>query len=670
MGRTKGNFQAWLITIAIALVLAANNIGCSEVRLAKFKANRSNSRLVGGVDTTLPLPIINPNPMRVIFFVDQSYSMLRARCPQDLDNPKEDEISNTGDIRNCSYEPGIDPEAHRYQAIEKWLGELTDYMKGDIDTDKVKVAIIPFSGGKFERPSVLLNDNINDFKFKNLRESKEWLIRLKQEHEKDLNNAKSNWSPQTMGTTVPLRTLEFANSTLMTEIQKLKSQNPDELKITPIHFIYLTDGVYKPIDGYLQKAQRLIGCKDCNDPANRDHPSCVPPSNVCTGGECPYTYCHYTVPKEFRLAFGDPARNNTDLLASQMKNMTAYQERFETGPVNISLVKLHPDRIKEEDKNSPTDNGIKNIFDIIYQKVPKSRKYALNDGEPPFSLVGGGAFLSYRLDEFYAVNLNAYVSANGKFVTDSDGDGISDDEEKLLGSNPQKYRSDGNLCADGIKKNYGCRAFGCTHDYDEDGDGLGECEENSFDSKSEHIDNDQDNILDYFESIRFLNPQDSEADKFTAGERYSDLMHFYAGVHPKWPISKTPVSQMVDIKIVELGYENVSTSGTPVSVAKYQIKINNIPLKKTLAAQGMPKMKRDPKSSEVIPDYEIVGPTDHPANTNQIVMLARVVANENPEIKYWLMYKKEVSVKRDDDTFSFDVDFSKFHQLNLLEGEK
>jgi len=122
-----------------------------------------------------------------------------------------------------------------------------------------------------------------------------------------------------------------------------------------------------------------------------------------------------------------------------------------------------------------------------------------------------------------AMNLNA-LPRNGLSLVDTDGDGLTDDEEYLAGTSPFVADTDGDGFSDLIEvrqTNAGldplfsgdgdCRMT--TDRLDDDGDGLLNCEERYFGTNSRLIDSDADGFPDDVEIRMGTNP--SAADTLT-----------------------------------------------------------------------------------------------------------------------------------------------------------
>ncbi len=117
------------------------------------------------------------------------------------------------------------------------------------------------------------------------------------------------------------------------------------------------------------------------------------------------------------------------------------------------------------------------------------------------------------LKRLIAFNRNA-VSRAGKMAPDSDGDGLSDEEEALQGTSPIEPDSDGDYLSDGVEVRRGLkpqsgnvdRVNGCNPTVDSDGDRLNDCEERVLGTDSCVSDTDGDGLPDLVELLSGTNP--------------------------------------------------------------------------------------------------------------------------------------------------------------------
>jgi hypothetical protein len=124
-------------------------------------------------------------------------------------------------------------------------------------------------------------------------------------------------------------------------------------------------------------------------------------------------------------------------------------------------------------------------------------------------------FLNMRrmLKQIFITNMNMATSLrDGTLKVDSDGDGLTDEDEIRLGYDPVKYNSKGD-CSDLIHYRYGRCPTSCapTQVYaDSDHDGLTDCDELNLGTNRYNVDTDNDGIPDGLEVRIGSNPRDPE----------------------------------------------------------------------------------------------------------------------------------------------------------------
>ena len=116
------------------------------------------------------------------------------------------------------------------------------------------------------------------------------------------------------------------------------------------------------------------------------------------------------------------------------------------------------------------------------------------------------------LRRVYAWNRNS-IARNGQLLVDSDGDGLSDDDElNLYHTDPRNYDTDGDGLGDGVEIKMGLDPLtpnvlqGCDPTQDDDGDRLNDCEEQILGTDPCQFDTDGDGFSDLVEVLRGTNP--------------------------------------------------------------------------------------------------------------------------------------------------------------------
>ncbi|MBL7997620.1 MAG: OmpA family protein [Candidatus Kapabacteria bacterium] len=186
----------------------------------------------------------------------------------------------------------------------------------------------------------------------------------------------------------------------------------------------------------------------------------------------------------------------------------------------VGLMNHYPTNAKE---HSPLPNIVREAYPrySIHFPVGIGFEYFLNDD---VSLNGRAMFRLTTTDnlddvtvegtpnDYYATiggGLNYYIHGD----LDSDGDGVSDSEERRLGLDPRNSDSDGDGLSDYEELNV-------THTdpkrADSDGDGLTDKEEILFKSSPIKMDTDGDGLYDFPEFVRKTDPNNPDTDGDTA----------------------------------------------------------------------------------------------------------------------------------------------------------
>jgi hypothetical protein len=125
----------------------------------------------------------------------------------------------------------------------------------------------------------------------------------------------------------------------------------------------------------------------------------------------------------------------------------------------------------------------------------------------------------------------AYVvhETSDPHIVDTDGDGLDDNEENSLGTNPRDPDTDGDGLEDSTEVSQGTDPL----HYDTDGDGLGDGEESAFGSDPLDTDTDGDGLTDLEEQGLGTNPTNPDTD----GDGVDDYTEWSQGSDPRNPDS-------------------------------------------------------------------------------------------------------------------------------------
>lgn len=210
------------------------------------------------------------------------------------------------------------------------------------------------------------------------------------------------------------------------------------------------------------------------------------------------------------------------------------------------------------------------------------------------------------LKALIAFNRNAAVR-NGQVVPDSDGDGLSDDEESVLGTDPGNADTDGDGLQDGLEVSVGldpktpttigdCDAF---RDFDKDG--LTDCEERVLGTDFCTGDTDNDAVPDGVEQGFGTNPLQPEEAKDDDHDGFTNLDEIKAHTDPH-------SSDLAFHADHSYGYTIADAAPTVDGRACYDFQVTNIQLVHTLASTDGERAAGD----NDIALYFAVAPEDDP----------------------------------------------------------
>ena len=271
---------------------------------------------------------------------------------------------------------------------------------------------------------------------------------------------------------------------------------------------------------------------------------------------------------------------------------------------------------------------------------------------------GGGTFRTFQADEkikFFYIDFSAFIRIftlkslvvsddnshprDGLSVVDSDGDGLLDEEELRIGSDPTRADSDGDGFNDQLEVRLRDAGFDplhpgdadCSDDaksqdrLDDDGDGLRNCEERFIGTNPRLFDSDGDGLPDDVEFRMGSNPVVSDGLADPDFDRAGNDKEIKAHTDPQ-------VDDVADFSKIAYRYGiRARTAGSvegKMGQSCYDFSVENITLAPTLAAGGLPL------GTNTIMLRAVAAPLDSPGDFGtQRVACVRPRYRRNPELK-------------------------------------
>lgn len=648
------------------LVCLVGLTGCTNAKLAPSKGSVESAS--AGDEFYLATPKEQKGPRRFIFFVDMSNSMVSGGCKTDVDNDKEpadpkefDVVQATTPGLPCASDKGVDPNADRLAIVEKWLNELD----GQADT---KVILMPFTGGIMETNRLAASYGGGLFGagakpeiggFTEVRDAKEILTRLKTQHKTDLEIAtKGVGDTKFMGTSTPATFLSRLSQFVYSDMKDL--QDKGQLTTASYRMFFFSDGVATPT---LSQVKTALNLKKCSH-------TCLQKENntkTCSK-ECRDYF------QEILDYWGNPEDNSFANIKQKMTALTMLPEILGEGSFQLNLITVHPERIEESEKAIET-----NYLANFKKNLLGAKSLSIQSSIPPFSLAGANAdVVSYKLTALYALNNNFRLNPYGDVEADSDGDGLFDSEELQFSKDPRKQRTSG-VCLDSIavQPAYKDRCatppeiLGCNKNWDTDGDGLNECEEMILGTSPSDFDSDGDLIPDGLEVVyrNYLGRDDGYLD--TNSDNVNNHVNFMAGLMPHHYIDKVRASDKVSFSKQFLGFKSDrQINGQLIQTEGYRIQVLGIPIGTVLGTSEDVALYygKVSKPENKIPESQqiLFGPKT--SNSNSIIFLARIIDVNDTSKAIWAMLRKPIVAEKG--FTSFGLDLSKMQTLQVRDPIK
>jgi hypothetical protein len=640
-------------------------------------------------------PIELPQIRRMVIFVDMSYSMVSGPCPQDVDrnifnwnapNSVYDPNKNIGDPNdhrnsgvdcivdtqlpqrysaiditppNIQNQParyyrtflGSDFDKKRFQVVRKWLQRAREDSPQHL-IENTSVMLLPITGGKSLGHFVQVTQGVlgsNIYRFLNVTDPKldQLLTALEQAHDAELQNAVNDdvwrYEHRKMGTTVISSHLNRLYDHLQGDMRSLNSQNL--LQFTDYQIIYLTDGNLTPIHSHISKVLNSHSlCRNCaSDPRQ-----CVNIGNTCG-----------SLATRMIDAWGDPKDNDLDQTAMRLGMITALPFYFGTGFVRYDFAQLSAEKYTA--MNPPEARP---FFEDLRSRVKaqnfKMRVWPQNTSEPAFNWVGDiKSASSFEVTDIFLMNLNYRMGPDGRMILDSDGDGLSDELESQLGSNPTKARTNG-FFLDGMAYNPAfkqqieaiSRSNSCDPELDSDGDSLNECEETLLGTNSFDFDTDGDGIPDSWEWLYGLNPLINDMQLDSNGDGVTNKVAFSWALPPSVTATQVHASTKSRYQVNFKGKDTISHErfGT-MMFELYEVIVEGIPVSPARSTEPKTalyntRLRSDPlvRQKAAIPEEEQILTRTPSEHHNQVIALARIIDRSNPDRIYWRMFKTNIPI--------------------------
>jgi len=189
---------------------------------------------------------------------------------------------------------------------------------------------------------------------------------------------------------------------------------------------------------------------------------------------------------------------------------------------------------------------------------------------------------------FFARNTHAARMPNGDLVPDSDRDGLPDDSERELGTDPTKADTDGDGYGDLFENRFSQSGFDpkdndlpaapCDGRQDLDGDGLNGCEEAFLETRPRAPDSDGDGVPDGLELALGTDPLVSDGARDLDFDEISNFEEMRGGTQPLIPDADLHRKERVRYGLSDLGVLEVTREERTEDRRCYDFSISEIPL--------------------------------------------------------------------------------------------
>ena len=556
---------------------------------------------------------------------------------------------------------GNDFEGARLDVVETWVTQLRRGLTARAQKN-TQIMLVPVSGGvaqahldnldPIKRRFVGLNDSTVDETLSFLRGESQRNIDLVLDQGKE-----GRWTELGMGTTAPGQVFSDVFIRMDEDMKHLNDLGL--LSQATYKVIYLSDGLVTPIG---QNIQDVLSIND-----------------DCDGQELP-GYCSSLV-SSMKRAWGEPSLNSMAALDLKLSLIQSLPKFYGSSLVELDLIQLQPERVAQAD---PDNTGVfSTLAEMAEDRHSHIGLWELSSSEPPFDLAAPESETKlFKMTNLFILNPNVRLDQNGQVRVDTDGDGLFDSEEISLQLDPHQSRTNG-YCLDSLMARQSfaprCRSFAygsaCDPQLDSDGDGLNQCEEIILGTDPFDFDTDGDSIPDFFEWMYGFNPLRSDRDLDTSGDGVPNLVNFAAGLGPKHYYGEVQADQRGSYAIDFMDIETIEDE----ELGQVMVELFHVQLKNILAAPmpALDLMSRDTLFlSRLNRDFTNVATVQIPERhqllncsvkplTNRILVLARMVDESQPQLASWRIMKFHLS--ESSSGRGLQLDLSAFELMRVMD---
>lgn len=576
---------------------------------------------------------------------------------------------------------GTDWNRSRLQMIRDWLNEMRN-SRDAAAIQNTQVLIYPFTGGAsqvaIEAAIAQKAGSPVSMKFVPLNDPSVDRLVLALEQEHDLNKSLVQSSDEersyktTMGPSSPGSLLKSLYNTIASDMRGLNQAG--SLPYAEYTYVHLSDGLINPTSSKTDLQSTPFYRILYQYPTCR---ACAANPATCTQGSS----CQSLIEK-MKVAWGNPEDNlieNMDFYYGLIQSLPAS---FGAGHVQLNFVQIDKDAVDQSlSVDQPMYDRLKALFKT---RNAVFHYFEAKNGSIPFSLASTGSQLAqYKVTNVNVLNLNARIDQTGKLRADSDADGLWDDLEAAQQKDRLISRTDG-ICLDGISANPAytdrCKAMldskSCDPTLDSDGDGLNECEEAILGTDPFDFDTDGDGIPDYIEVLYGFNPKVPDLAVDSNGDGVLNSISYAKGVGPQIELSKVDDANTLQIEVNSREKEKIYDQFMgPVWMDLYEVIVKRFPLLQLGSAQferqsslfltrnlgAQYAAARD--LNRIDYDHSLI--TYAEPQTNTLLAIVRIIEKNNPDRAYWRIYKQSIPIGK---RIVFGtLDLSQFKQIQAVD---